>query len=83
VVQGDGIVRVRREKKGRRGKTVTVVTGLALDAKGLQRLARQLKRRCGAGGTVKDDAIEIQGDHWDVLAEELGRQGHSVKRSGG
>jgi len=83
VAQGDGVVRVRREKKGRRGKTVTVITGLALDAKGLQKVAKQLKRRCGAGGTVKDGAIEIQGDHRDVLVEELGKQGHTIKRSGG
>jgi translation initiation factor 1 len=83
VVQGGGIVRVHREKKGRRGKVVSVIAGVALDAKGLQRLAKQLKRKCGAGGTVKDGAIEIQGDHRDVLVDELGKRGYTVKRAGG
>ncbi|MFC1764626.1 translation initiation factor Sui1 [Planctomycetota bacterium] len=80
---GDGIVRVGRETKGRKGKGVTVVTGLALDPKKLTRLAKQLKQRCGAGGTVKDGVIEIQGDHRDTLVEELQKLGHTVKRSGG
>jgi translation initiation factor 1 len=83
VPQGDGTVRVARERKGRRGKDVTVITGLPLDQKGLQRLSKDLKRRCGAGGTVKESSIEIQGDHRDLLIEELARQGYTVKRSGG
>ena len=83
IPQGDGIVRVSRETKGRKGKGVTVITGLAMDQAGLQRLAKELKRRCGAGGTVKGDAIEIQGDHRDLLVEELTKRGHTVKRSGG
>ena len=81
--RGDGIVRVSRETKGRRGKTVTIVTGLPLDQKGLQRLAKDVKRRCGAGGTVKGAAIEIQGDHRDMLMEELRARGYPVKHSGG
>ena len=80
---GDGIVRLARETKGRRGKAVTIVTGIGMDQKGLQRLAKQLKRKCGAGGTVKDGAIEIQGDHRDTLLDELARQGYTVKRAGG
>jgi len=83
VPQGDGIVRISRETKGRKGKGVTVITGLAMDQAALQRLAKELKRRCGAGGTVKGDAIEIQGDHRDLLVEELTKRGHTVKRSGG
>jgi translation initiation factor 1 len=80
---GDGIVRVGRETKGRKGKGVTVVTGVPLDEAGLKDLARQLKAKCGAGGAVKDGAIEIQGDHRDVLVEELKKRGWTVKRSGG
>jgi len=80
---GDGIVRVGRETKGRKGKGVTVITGLPLDAKGLRKLARQLKRKCGAGGTVKDGVIEIQGDHREMLLEELRREGYPAKRCGG
>jgi translation initiation factor 1 len=80
---GDGIVRVARETKGRKGKGVTVITGLPLDEPGLQKLATDLKRRCGAGGTVKGNTIEIQGDHRDLLVMELTQRGYTVKRSGG
>jgi len=80
---GDGIVRVGRETKGRKGKGVTVITGLPLDAKGLRKLAKLLKRKCGAGGTVKDGVIEIQGDHREMLLEELRREGYPAKRCGG
>lgn len=80
---GDGIVRVARETKGRKGKGVTVITGLPLEREGLERLARELKQKCGAGGTVKGNTIEIQGDHRDLLMEELKRRGYTVKRSGG
>ncbi len=80
---GDGVVRVGRETKGRKGKGVTVITGLPLDEQGLQKLATNLKRRCGAGGTVKGHTIEIQGDHRDLLVAELTQRGYTVKRSGG
>jgi translation initiation factor 1 len=80
---GDGIVRVGRETKGRKGKAVTVITGVALDREGLHRLAAELKHKCGAGGTVKGPVIEIQGDHRDLLVEELKSRGYPVKRSGG
>lgn len=80
---GDGIVRVSRETQGRKGKGVTVVTGLALAAKDLEALASQLKKRCGSGGTVAADRIEIQGDHRDTLVAELANQGWQVKRAGG
>ncbi len=80
---GDGIVRVGRETKGRKGKGVTVITGLPLDEPGLQKLATDLKRRCGAGGTVKGNTIEIQGDQRDRLVAELTQRGYTVKRSGG
>ena len=80
---GDGHVRVSRETKGRKGKGVTVVSGLPLDAKGLQKLAKQLKRKCGAGGTVRDNVIEIQGEHRDLLVQELNILGYQAKRAGG
>jgi translation initiation factor 1 len=80
---GDGIVRVGRETKGRKGKGVTVITGLPLDEPGLQKLAADLKRRCGAGGTVRGHTVEIQGDHRDLLVAELTARGYTVRRSGG
>lgn len=80
---GDGVVRVGRETKGRRGKGVTVVTGVALGAVELRKLVTQLKQKCGSGGRAKDGVIEIQGDHRDTIVQELIRKGYTVKRSGG
>jgi translation initiation factor 1 len=74
---------VGRETKGRKGKGVTVITGLPLAPAGLKGLARELKARCGSGGTVRDGIIEIQGDHRDLLVEELGKRGWQARRSGG
>jgi translation initiation factor 1 len=83
VPEGDGVVRVGRETKGRKGKGMTVITGVPLDEMGLKDLAKQLKAKCGAGGAVKDGVIEIQGDHREVLLEELRKHGWQVKRAGG
>ena len=80
---GDGVVRVRRETKGRGGKTVTVVAGAPGDETALKALAGELKRRCGSGGTVKEGAIEIQGDFCDLVVAELAARGFTVKRAGG
>lgn len=80
---GDRVVRVGRETKGRKGKGVTVITGLPLAGAPLDELATRLKKRCGSGGTVHEGVIEIQGDHRDTLVAELGRLGYAVKRSGG
>ncbi|MBE0597993.1 MAG: translation initiation factor Sui1 [Desulfuromonadales bacterium] len=80
---GDGIVRIRRESKGRGGKTVTVVTGIPLESEALKALTGELKRRCGTGGTVKDGVVEIQGDHAVLLQAELQQRGYKVKRAGG
>jgi translation initiation factor 1 len=80
---GDGIVRVSRETKGRKGKGVTLVSGLPLATAELKSYATKLKKLCGSGGAVKDGVIEIQGDHRDRLLAELQGQGWSVKRSGG
>ena len=78
------MVRVGRETKGRKGKGVTVITGVPLAGDALADLAKRLKQRCGSGGTVTDaGAIEIQGDHRDTLVAELGKLGYTVKRSGG
>jgi len=81
-VAGDGVVRVSRQSKGRGGKTVTLVKGLALDAMALALLGKQLRTACGSGGTVKDGVIEVQGDHCDLVMAALVEQGHQPKRSG-
>ncbi|MAE75924.1 MAG: stress response translation initiation inhibitor YciH [Planctomycetes bacterium] len=73
----DGIVRLRIEKGGRKGKTVTVVTGLPVD--GLRDLVKALKKRCGTGGSVKDTQVEFQGDHRDVIRAELVQRGLIVR----
>jgi len=80
---GDGIVRVSKETKGRKGKGVTLVTGLRLSEDGLQKLASDLKRLCGAGGSIKAGIIEIQGDHRDAIVAELKKQGIQAKKAGG
>ena len=74
---------MRREKKGRGGKTVTTISGLSLDPAALRDLTTALKRRCGAGGALKDGVVEIQGDHADVLTAELEARGFRAKRAGG
>jgi translation initiation factor 1 len=79
----DGVLRVQRETKGRGGKSVTVVRGLALDAAALAALGKQLKAACGSGGTAKDGVIEVQGDHVATVMAALVKLGYAVKRSGG
>ncbi|AOF84854.1 translation initiation factor SUI1 family protein [Hydrogenophaga sp. RAC07] len=83
VPAGDGVVRVSRETKGRGGKAVTLVKGVALASLELAELGKRLKAACGSGGTVKDGVIEIQGDHVDKVVAALQAQGHTVKRAGG
>lgn len=83
VASGDGIVRIKRETKGRKGKGVSLVTGVQLPEAELKKLAKQLKQKCGVGGAVKDGVIEIQGDMRDLLKEELEKQGYTVKLAGG
>lgn len=79
----DGIVRIGRQTKGRKGKGVTLINGLPLDRDDLKKLGQQLKKKCGSGGTVKNGIIEIQGDHRDMLIEALTKLGYRVKQSGG
>jgi translation initiation factor 1 len=81
--RGDGTVRVSRETSGRGGKAVTLVRGLPLPPEGLAALAKRLRSACGAGGTVKDGVIEIQGEHRDRIVALLEAEGYQVKRAGG
>jgi translation initiation factor 1 len=80
---GTGAVRVSRVTQGRGGKAVSIITGLPLDQAGLASLARELKQRCGSGGTVREGTIEIQGEHRDTLVAELARRGYAARRAGG
>lgn len=79
----DGIVRIRRETSGRKGKGVTTLTGIPLPDNELKTLAKQLKKRCGTGGAVKDGVIEIQGDHRETLKQALIEHGYQAKLAGG
>lgn len=76
-------MRVSRETKGRKGKGVTLISGLPLNSRDLEILSRELKQKLGTGGTIKNRVIEIQGDHRDPLFEELKNRGFTVKKSGG
>jgi translation initiation factor 1 len=80
---GDGVVRVSRQTKGRGGKCVTLIKGLALDSLALALLGKQLRTACGCGGTVKDGVIEIQGDHCELVKAMLEQHGHQAQRIGG
>lgn len=77
---GDGKVRVRLDTKGRKGKGVTVISGVPLPPDQLAALGGELKRRCGSGGTVKGGIIEVQGDHRDRVVEALSGKGWSIRR---
>ncbi len=79
----DGILRIRREVKGRKGKGVTTISGFDLDAGELKEIAARLKRLCGSGGSVKGGIVIIQGDHRNVLADALAKLGYKVKLAGG
>ena len=81
--QTDGIIRVRRETKGRKGKTVTTVHGLDLGDEGLKRFAKDCKQHCGTGGTVRERVIVLQGDHRSAVKRLLEGQGYRVKIAGG
>jgi len=80
---GDGIVRIRRETSGRKGKGVTTISGLEMSDSELKPLAKKLKELCGTGGCIKDGIIEIQGDHREKIRDTLISQGHTVKFAGG
>ena len=74
---------LHRDSKGRGGKAVTLVKGLVLSEPDMKELGKKLKQLCGSGGTVKDDVIEIQGEHREKIAEALKRMGYRVKIAGG
>lgn len=76
----DGVVRVSRTTAGRKGRTVTLITGLP--PADLGDVAKELKRLCGSGGAVKDGVVEVQGDHRDKVAAHLGQR-FTVKIAGG
>jgi translation initiation factor 1 len=80
---GDGIVRLQRQTKGRNGKPVTLITGVPLSAPELKKLAGELKRKCGVGGSVEGASILIQGDKRPLLKELLEQRGFAVKLAGG
>jgi translation initiation factor 1 len=80
---GDGIVRIHRETKGRKGAGMTLVKGLPLSEPALADLARKLKARCGVGGSVKDGVIELQGDQRDKARDLLVAEGYTVRLAGG
>lgn len=80
---GDGVVRIRRETKGRKGKGVTTVSGLLLEQNELKKLCSDLKKTCGTGGALKDNIIEIQGDNRDKIKTLLEKRGFTVKLAGG
>jgi translation initiation factor 1 len=75
----DGVVRLRYETKGRKGKGMTLITGLPLSEAGLLDLAKKLKQRFGTGGSMKDYVIELQGDHREQAAQELRKMGYCLK----
>lgn len=81
--KGDGVARLSLETKGRKGKGVTLISGLPVTGEVLAELGKRLKQRCGSGGTVKEGVIEIQGDHRQMVAEALAQEGYRVKRVGG
>ena len=81
--KGDGLVRVSRQTRGRKGKGVCLITGVDLGDTELKKLAKQLKKKCGSGGAVKNGVIEIQGDQREVLVEALLKLGYKAKLAGG
>ncbi|PHM60799.1 translation initiation factor Sui1 [Xenorhabdus stockiae] len=81
--KGDGIVRIQRQTSGRKGKGVCVITGIDADDQTIAKLAAELKKKCGCGGSVKDGEIEIQGDKRDLLKQLLEAKGMKVKLAGG
>jgi len=76
-------VYLHRDSKGRGGKPVSLVKNLVLSEEDMKELAKRLKQLCGSGGTVKDNNIEIQGEHREKIAEELKKIGYKVKIAGG
>ncbi|MBE0582126.1 MAG: translation initiation factor Sui1 [Desulfofustis sp.] len=81
--KSDGVIRVSRQTKGRKGAGVCLITGICLGDTELKQLAKRLKKKCGSGGTVKNGVIEIQGEHRQTLVDELVKSGFKAKAAGG
>jgi len=81
--KGDGVVRIQRQTSGRKGAGICVISGLELSDDELKKLATDLKKRCGCGGSVKHGNIEIQGEKRDLLKQLLEQKGFVVKLAGG
>lgn len=79
----DGVVRVTRQTKGRKGSGVSLIEGLPLHGAELKKLGKALKKKCGSGGTIKNGVIEIQGDHRELLVQQLIQLGYKAKLAGG
>ena len=82
-VESDGIIRIRREKKGRKGKTVTTISGFQGSVDDIKQIVSDLKNKCGTGGTIKDGIVIIQGDHREAIQAELKKRSFQVKVTGG
>jgi len=80
--KGDGIIRIKRETKGRKGKIVTIIWGIPAGEKELNQLAKELKQKCASGGSAKENTILIQGDHREILLSLLVQKGYRVKMVG-
>ncbi|MCP3893140.1 MAG: translation initiation factor Sui1 [Bacteroides sp.] len=80
--KSDGVVRVSLDTKGRKGKGMTIVSGLPVSASEALMLAKELKQKCGSGGTFKDGCVEIQGDKREMVTAELAKRGFTVKKIG-
>ena len=76
-------IRIQRTKAGKRGKTVTVISGFELENTKFRLLLKSLKARCGTGGTLKENSIELQGDQVQAAMDFLTKEGYVLKRSGG
>ena len=81
--KGDGIIRIRRETKGRKGAGVTIIDGLVLEAGEMKILVKKIKQSCSSGGAIKDGSVEIQGEHRESIKALLEKAGYTVKLSGG
>lgn len=83
ITAGDGIIRIQRQVSGRKGKGVCVISGFGLPKEELTAIAAELKKRCGCGGAVKNETIEIQGENRELIKQLLENKGFKVKFAGG
>ena len=79
----DGILRIHRQTRGRKGNGVSIITGFAADEENLKKLAKQLKQRLGVGGSVKQGNIELQTSEREKIKQYLELQGYQARIAGG